>query len=110
MRIGIDLGGTKISGIPMNAEGRERTRARVDTPRRRDYAGMLAAIRAPVARLADGLPRASPGDGMSDITARCDAVPNLWGRSTLPDTVATTLRRHRHGADARFRWPEEARP
>jgi fructokinase len=43
MRIGIDLGGTKISGIALDPDGRERARARRPTPRG-DYAGTLAAI------------------------------------------------------------------
>lgn len=43
MRIGIDLGGTKISGILLDPEGRERLRLRRDTPRGR-YAGTLDAL------------------------------------------------------------------
>jgi fructokinase len=42
MRIGIDLGGTKIEGIALDG-GREIARLRVDTPRD-DYAATLAAI------------------------------------------------------------------
>eukprot|EP01036_Dinobryon_divergens_P009171 gene9171-12260_t len=33
MRIGIDLGGTKIEGIVLADDGRERARLRVPTPR-----------------------------------------------------------------------------
>ena len=33
MRIGIDLGGTKIEGIVLDDSGRERARVRVATPR-----------------------------------------------------------------------------
>ena len=43
MRIGIDLGGTKIEGIAIADDGSERLRRRVATPRG-DYAGTLAAI------------------------------------------------------------------
>jgi fructokinase len=50
MRIGIDLGGTKIEGLALDAGGRELARQRVDTPRR-DYAGTLEAIAGLVARL-----------------------------------------------------------
>ena len=32
MRIGIDLGGTKIEAIALDADGRERSRRRVPTP------------------------------------------------------------------------------
>lgn len=43
MRIGIDLGGTKIEGIVLDEGGRERARRRVPTPTG-DYAATLAAI------------------------------------------------------------------
>ena len=42
MRIGIDLGGTKIEGIALAADGTELLRRRIDTPR--DYAATLAGI------------------------------------------------------------------
>ncbi|WP_316977362.1 ROK family protein [Shumkonia mesophila] len=45
MRIGIDLGGTKIEGIVLDGDGRERARLRVPTPLG-DYAATLAAIAA----------------------------------------------------------------
>lgn len=43
MRIGIDLGGTKIELIALDGAGRERLRRRVETPQG-DYPGTLAAI------------------------------------------------------------------
>jgi len=43
MRIGIDVGGTKIEGIVLDDEGEIRARSRVLTPRG-DYAGTVAAI------------------------------------------------------------------
>lgn len=43
MRIGIDLGGTKIEGIALADDGRELLRYRIDTPRD-DYPGTLQAI------------------------------------------------------------------
>ena len=43
MRIGIDLGGTKIEAVAMDAEGHEIARVRVPTPRH-DYAATLDAI------------------------------------------------------------------
>jgi fructokinase len=42
-RIGVDLGGTKIEGIALGPDGRERFRRRVDTPRG-DYNGTVSAI------------------------------------------------------------------
>jgi len=43
MRIGIDLGGTKIEGVAIAADGRERLRRRTQTPRD-DYDGTLTAV------------------------------------------------------------------
>jgi fructokinase len=43
LRIGIDLGGTKIEAIALADDGAERLRRRVDTPRG-DYAATIAAI------------------------------------------------------------------
>ena len=50
MRIGIDLGGTKIEGIALDSDGRELGRFRVATPRG-DYEGTVAAIRGVVGDL-----------------------------------------------------------
>ncbi len=44
MRLGLDYGGTKIEGIVLDADGSERARARVPTPRF-DYDGGIRAIR-----------------------------------------------------------------
>src|SRR5512146_1287290 len=54
MRIGGDLGGTKIEAIALDEEGRELARRRVATPRG-DYPGTLDAIAALVAALESGL-------------------------------------------------------
>ena len=43
VRVGVDLGGTKIEATAVDAEGREHGRRRVATPRD-DYEGTLAAI------------------------------------------------------------------
>lgn len=50
MRIGIDLGGTKIEALALSAEGQELERIRIATPRE-DYGGTLEAIRSLVDRL-----------------------------------------------------------
>lgn len=49
MRIGIDLGGTKIEGLSLADDGRELCRLRVATPR--DYDGTLGAVASVVAEL-----------------------------------------------------------
>lgn len=50
MRLGIDLGGTKIEGVVLDPEGRERARERMATPRG-DYAATIAAVAELVERL-----------------------------------------------------------
>jgi fructokinase len=52
-RIGIDLGGTKIEGLALSAEGKELGRLRIPTPRD-DYAGTVAAIASVVHTLERG--------------------------------------------------------
>ncbi|GJD84080.1 ROK family protein [Methylobacterium haplocladii] len=65
MRIGIDLGGTKIAGIALAADGRTLAAQRRPTPRG-DYAGSLAAIAGLVADLEReaGVTAGSVGIGM----------------------------------------------
>ena len=63
MRIGIDLGGTKIEIIALDGEGRERFRKRVAAPRG-DYPGTLDAVAALVADAEAHVGRASVGIGM----------------------------------------------
>lgn len=50
MRLGLDYGGTKIEGVVLDADGTERARARVPTPRF-DYDGGVRAIRGLLDRL-----------------------------------------------------------
>jgi len=68
MRLGIDLGGTKISALALGADGDVRARRRIETPRG-DYAATLAAICGLVQALEDDLlppaaPRARVGVGI----------------------------------------------
>ena len=44
MRIGIDLGGTKIEGVILSAEGNEILRKRYPTPRAESYQAILDTI------------------------------------------------------------------
>jgi fructokinase len=74
VRIGIDLGGTKIEAIALDAAGQTLARRRIDTPRD-DYPGTLAAIAALVAALeAETQARGSVGVGtpgsLSPFTGR----------------------------------------
>src|SRR3984957_18155461 len=50
MRIGVDVGGTKIEAIALDAKGRELKRVRVATPRG-DYAATVATVKALVGEL-----------------------------------------------------------
>ncbi|MEW6764699.1 MAG: ROK family protein [Pseudomonadota bacterium] len=56
MRIGIDLGGTKIEAIVLDLSGAEHYRERVETPQG-DYAGILAAIQGLVMRAEQAVDR-----------------------------------------------------
>lgn len=77
LRIGIDLGGTKISGIALDGSGAEVAQGRVPTPRQ-DYAGTMEAVAALVAELerqAGG--KASVGIGMPGaLSVRTGLVKN----------------------------------
>ncbi len=77
LRLGIDLGGTKIAGIVLDASGATRAEARIATPRD-DYAGTLRAIAGLVSRLgADAGGAASVGIGMPGaISPRTGLVKN----------------------------------
>jgi fructokinase len=65
LRIGIDLGGTKISGIALDADGGVRARGRVASPRE-DYPGTLRAIAGLVVDL-ERRAGASPGQASVGI-------------------------------------------
>jgi len=56
LRMGVDMGGTKMEGVVLDAAGRELWRRRVATPRD-DYAGSLAAVGALVRAAEGGLGR-----------------------------------------------------
>ena len=63
LRIGIDLGGTKISGIALDPQGGEVARGRVATPRE-DYAGTLSTVAGLVAELEQ---RAGAAPGQASV-------------------------------------------
>ncbi len=68
MRIGVDLGGTKIEAMAMDATGLECGRVRVATPRH-DYDGTVAAIVQLVGQLEQRHGVASVGVGMPGIVS-----------------------------------------
>lgn len=77
MRIGVDLGGTKIEALSLDNDGRELARYRVDTPRG-DYAETIAAIKGLVLRLeAEAGVVGTVGIGIpGSISARTGLVKN----------------------------------
>ncbi len=76
-RIGIDLGGTKIEGVALDPEGRERGRKRIATPRG-DYEATVAAL----AGLARALGAGSVGVGipgaLSLVSGRVKNANSTW--------------------------------
>ena len=75
MRIGIDLGGTKIEVIALDGDGTARLRERVDTPRG-DYAGTVAAIAALVGAARQ---KVGAGDTVSGVGI---GIPGAESRAT----------------------------
>ena len=74
MRIGIDLGGTKIEGIVLAGDGSERLRERVATPQD-DYPATLAAIADLVATLEQSVAQpCSVGVGMPGSRSRATGL------------------------------------
>ena len=73
MRLGLDYGGTKIEGIVLDADGGERARARIPTPRF-DYDGGISAIAGLLARL--------EGEAGGRIDSVGIGVPGSVDRST----------------------------
>ena len=68
MRIGIDLGGTKIEGIALDADGRERFRHRVATPRG-DYGATVEAVASLVAQAEALVGPSTVGVGMPGVVS-----------------------------------------
>ncbi|OGV62563.1 MAG: N-acetylglucosamine kinase [Lentisphaerae bacterium RIFOXYC12_FULL_60_16] len=57
-RIGIDLGGTKIEGIVLDAQGHESFRKRIPTEQEKGYSGILANIESLYREMADSIRQA----------------------------------------------------
>jgi len=121
LRIGIDLGGTKIEGVLMDDAGNEFPRQRVATPRD-DYDATVAAIAAMVESLiadagiggqgigAATIGVATPGS-LSPHTARMQNANSTWlnGRTLGPDLSAALERPVRLANDANCFALSEAR-
>jgi fructokinase len=105
MRIGIDLGGTKIEAIALDADGRELFRQRVPTPRG-DYAATIEALAALVRQAEAIVGPASVGIGMpgvvSPATGLVKNANSTWlnGRPLTEDLTARLGRPVRLANDA----------
>jgi fructokinase len=106
MRIGVDLGGTKIEAIALDEDGRERLRVRVPTPRD-DYDASLAVVGDLVARLErETGDRGTVGVGgpgaISPVTGRVKNANSVWlnGRAIDRDLSARLGRPVRYANDA----------
>ena len=105
MRIGVDLGGTKIEALALSPEGQELMRHRVDTPRG-DYDGTVAAIAGLVRRLeAETGETGSVGMGIPGTLRRDGRVKNanstwLNGRELQVDVSRVLGREVRVANDA----------
>lgn len=106
MRIGVDLGGTKIEAVALDDDGRELVRQRVPTPRE-DYPGTIDAI----ARLVETVEvetsrRGTVGIGIPGALSRATGLlknaNSTWlnGRPLLQDLEARLDRRVRLANDA----------
>ena len=105
MRIGIDLGGTKIEAIALDAGGRERFRHRVPTPRG-DYGATIEAVASLVAHAEVVVGPSSVGVGMpgvvSPATGLVKNANSTWlnGRPLSEDLAARLDRPVRLANDA----------
>ena len=105
MRIGIDLGGTKIEAIALDADGRERFRHRVPTPRG-DYGATIEAVASLVAQAEVVVGQSTVGIGMpgvvSPATGLVKNANSTWlnGRPLSEDLAARLGRPVRLANDA----------
>ena len=77
LRIGVDLGGSKIEAIALQADGREALRKRVLTPRG-DYAGTVAAVAALVQEIGDGTVGIGIPGALSRLTGLVKNANSTW--------------------------------
>jgi len=93
LRIGVDIGGTKIEALALDPAGREIFRKRVATPRG-DYAATLAAVAGLVKEIGDGTVGIGIPGALSRATGRVKNANSTWliGRA-LKEDLETALQR-----------------
>src|SRR3972149_2178464 len=77
LRIGVDLGGTKIEAIALDGEGREVFRKRVPTPSG-DYPGTVAAVAALVREIGEGTVGVGIPGALSRVTGLVKNANSTW--------------------------------
>jgi fructokinase len=93
LRIGLDIGGTKIEALALDAAGREVFRKRVPSPRG-DYAATLLVVRSLVDQAGPGSVGIGIPGALSHITGRVKNANSTWliGKS-LKEDLETVLGR-----------------
>jgi fructokinase len=77
VRIGLDLGGTKIEALALDARGRELFRKRVPSPRG-DYAATIAAVCSLVSEIGEGSVGIGIPGALSRVTGRVKNANSTW--------------------------------
>ncbi|HSA71098.1 MAG TPA: ROK family protein [Burkholderiales bacterium] len=77
LRIGIDLGGTKIEALALDAAGREVIRKRISSPRG-DYAATVSAISSLVSELGEGSVGIGIPGALSQVTGLVKNANSTW--------------------------------
>src|SRR5512145_2401918 len=77
LRIGIDLGGTKIEALALDAAGREVIRKRIPSPRG-DYAATISAISSLVSEVGEGSVGIGIPGALSQVTGRVKNANSTW--------------------------------
>src|SRR2546430_4837871 len=101
IRIGVDIGGTKIEALALDAAGREVFRKRIPTPRG-DYEATLAAVVSLVAEAGAGTVGVGIPGALSRATGRVKNANSTWliGRSLKEDLERALKREIRLENDA----------
>jgi len=101
LRIGVDIGGTKIEALALDAAGREVFRRRIPTPRG-DYEATVAAVVSLVAEAGAGTVGVGIPGALSRATGRVKNANSTWliGRSLKEDLEKALKREIRLENDA----------
>ncbi|HEV2430969.1 MAG TPA: ROK family protein, partial [Burkholderiales bacterium] len=101
LRIGIDLGGTKIEALALDAAGREVFRKRVSSPRG-DYAATISAISSLVCEIGEGSAGIAIPGALSQVTGLVKNANSTWliGKPLKQDLESALQRKVRIENDA----------